>query len=45
VRVWDLMGDKTVCIEFGDHKFAIDSVVSAPSVSHDGVSGGKSRMM
>jgi len=27
VRVWDLTGDKTVCIELGDHKFAIDSVV------------------
>ncbi|CAF4318220.1 unnamed protein product, partial [Rotaria magnacalcarata] len=26
VRVWDLTGDRTVCIELGDHKFAIDAV-------------------
>lgn len=28
VRVWDLTGDKSSCIELGDHKFAIDCVVS-----------------
>lgn len=27
VRVWDLIGDKTVSIDLGDHKFAIDAVV------------------
>jgi hypothetical protein len=27
VRVWDLTADRTVCIELGDHKFAIDCVV------------------
>ncbi|CAF1232697.1 unnamed protein product [Rotaria sordida] len=32
VRVWDLTGDKTVCIELGDHKFAIDSVCFSPNV-------------
>ncbi|CAF3454137.1 unnamed protein product, partial [Rotaria sp. Silwood1] len=32
VRVWDLTGDKTVCIELGDHKFAIDSVCFSPNI-------------
>ncbi|CAF1144497.1 unnamed protein product [Adineta steineri] len=32
VRVWDLTGDKTACIELGDHKFAIDSVCFSPNV-------------
>ncbi|CAF1595930.1 unnamed protein product, partial [Adineta ricciae] len=32
VRVWDLASDKTVCIELGDHKFAIDSVCFSPNV-------------
>ncbi|CAF5062506.1 unnamed protein product, partial [Rotaria socialis] len=28
---WDLTGDRTVCIELGDHKFAIDAVKKAYS--------------
>ncbi|CAF3449624.1 unnamed protein product [Rotaria sp. Silwood1] len=32
VRIWDLTGDKTVCIELGDHKFAIDCVCFSPNV-------------
>ncbi|CAF1147995.1 unnamed protein product [Adineta steineri] len=32
VRVWDLTGDRTTCIELGDHKFAIDCVCFSPNV-------------
>ncbi|CAF2141219.1 unnamed protein product [Rotaria magnacalcarata] len=32
VRVWDLTGDRAVCIELGDHKFAIDAVCFSPNV-------------
>ncbi|UJR30309.1 hypothetical protein I4U23_017846 [Adineta vaga] len=32
VRIWDLHGDRTTCIELGDHKFAIDCVCFSPNV-------------
>lgn len=35
VRVWDLTGDKTVSIELGDHKFAIDCVVNESRLTFD----------
>ncbi|CAF4075090.1 unnamed protein product [Rotaria sp. Silwood2] len=36
VRIWDLTGDKTVCIELGDHKFAIDCVIRRIAFAEDG---------